>query len=209
MLEASFNLQQHLIVTYQEPSYQPTSGIFDPTVDALELSGLAMAYAAIRNDESDAPIAKAWIERIGSLPEPTTAAKSILEFLDAVDGSYPFGISPRDFARTEWERKLANRIVEAGYAKPESFFAQEPPVWNAPWLIRLLDVQTRMPSIMLKPRAIFAAEIIGPLSEEPAETLRKRSSLKRYFERIDLEERQGSRRRSTENEPQDTEVASA
>ena len=209
VLEASFKLQQHLVVTYQEPTYQPTPGTFDPTVDALELSGLAMAYAAIRNDESDAPIAKAWIERIGSLPQPATAAKSILDFLDHVDGGYPFGITPRDFARTEWETKLTNKIVDAGYAKPESFFIDEPQEWNAPWLIRLLDVHTSMPSIMLKPRAMFAAEVIGPLSEEPEETLRKRRSLGQYFERRDFEERQDSKRKTTENEPQDTEVPSA
>ena len=132
VLKASFDLQQHLVVTYQEPTYQPTSAIFDPTVDILELSGLAMAYAVIRDDDSDAPIAEAWIEIIRSLPQPATDATYILNFLNQVDGGPSYGISPRSVARTEWEMKLTNRIVEVGYAFPESLALEKPPEWNAP-----------------------------------------------------------------------------
>ena len=209
VLKASFNFQQHLVFTYQEPTYQPTSAIFDPTVDMLELSGLAMAYAAIRDDESDDPIARAWIERIEGLSEPATAAKSVLDFLDQVDGGLPFGMSPRNIARTEWEMKLTKRIVDAGYAAPESFPLERPPVWNAPKLIKLLGVHRSLPSITVKPRAIFAAEVIGPISEEPEEALRKRPSLRVYFEEKDFEEAQDSRKKPMESESQDKEVASA
>ena len=209
VLKASFDLQQHLVVTYQEPAYHPTSAIFDPTVDILELSGLAMAYAVIQDDDSDAPIVEAWIERIRSLSQPTTAATSILNFLDQVDGGPSYGISPRSVVRTEWEMKLTNRIVEVGYAVPETFPLEEPPEWNAPRLIKLLGVHRSLPSITVKPRAIFAAEVIAPLSEEPEEILRTRPSLRRYFDKRDFEEAKDSRKKPMENEPQDTEVASA
>ena len=209
VLKASFKLQEYLVATYQEPTYQTTSAIFDPTVDVLELSGLAMAYAAVRNDATDAPITKAWIERIESLPEPATAAKSILDFLDQVDGVFSYGISPRNVARTEWEMKLTNRIVEVGYAAPESFPLEKQPEWNAPKLVKLLDVHTGPRSMMVKPRALFAAEVIGPLSQEPEETLRERPSLRRYIEKRDFEAGKDSQKQSVENEPHDTEVAPA
>ena len=104
-------------------------------------------------------------------------------------------------ARTEWERKLTNRIVEVGYAIPETFPLDEPPEWNAPRLIKLLGVHRSLPSITVKPRAIFAAEVIAPLSEEPEEILRTRPSLRRYFDKRDFEEAKDSRKKSMENEP--------
>ena len=104
--------------------------------------------------------------------------------------------------------KLTNRIVEVGYAVPETFPLEEPPEWNAPRLIKLLGVHRSLPSITVKPRAIFAAEVIAPLSEEPEEILRTRPSLRRYFDKRDFEEAKDSRKKPMGNEPQDTEVAS-
>ena len=65
--------------------------------------------------------------------------------------------------------RLTNRIVEAGYAVPRirSIFTEERPVWNAPPLIKMLGVTERIcGQVSLKPRSIFAAEVIGPLSGE-------------------------------------------
>ena len=46
VLFASLSLQDHVLSTYQPPTYEVNSTIMDPTVDILELSGLAMIYAA-------------------------------------------------------------------------------------------------------------------------------------------------------------------
>ena len=143
-------------------------------------------YATVRGDESDAPIRQAWINQIKSFPQPDKVAKLVLNQLEMKDGYASMGISPRDIARTEWEMRLTKKIVEAGYAVPEfDPFVEERPTWNAPPLIKMLGVSQRMPSIFLKPRTIFAAEIIGPLSGEAEDVLRNRRNLRHYYEKKD------------------------
>ncbi len=185
-LSASLVLQNHVLSTYQAPTHQVNASILDPTVDILELSGLAIIYATLRGDQSDIPIRQAWINRIQSFPQPDQAARRILDWLELKDGYTSLNISPRDVARTDWEIHLTGKIVEAGFAAPEFIpFVEEQPAWNAPPLIKMLGVTEQLRSIFLKPRTIFAAEIIGPLSGEAEDTLRNRRSLRHYFEKKD------------------------
>ena len=187
ILYSSLVLQEHVLSTYQPPTYQANATVMDPTVDILELSGLAMIYAIIRGDRSDAPVRQAWMDQLRSLPQPDEAARQVLNSLELKDGYAPLGISPRDVARSEWEIRLSSKIVEVGYAVPEyNPFVKERPPWNAPSLIKMLGVSERMQSIFLKPRAIFAVEVIGPLSEETEDTLRNRPSLRRFYQQKDF-----------------------
>ena len=62
---------------------------------------------------------------------------------------------------------------------------EERPAWNAPPLIKMLGVTEHMRSIFLKPRSIFAAEVIGPLSGEAEDVLRRRRNLRHYYEKKD------------------------
>ena len=187
ILYASFVLQDHVLSTYQPPTHQVNSSILDPTVDILELSGLAIIYATLRGDQSDAPIRQAWIKRFKSFAQPDEAARMVLNRLEMKDGYASMGISPRDVARTEWEIRLTNKIVESGYAVPEfNPFVEERPVWDAPRLIKMLGVTKHMPSIVLKSRTIFAAEVIGPLSGETKDVLRGRRSLRHFYEETDF-----------------------
>ena len=186
ILYASFVLQDHVLSTYQPPTHQVNSSILDPTVDILELSGLAIIYATLRGDQSDAPIRQAWINQIKSFPQPDQVAKLVLDRLEMKDGYASLGISPRDVVRTEWGIRLTNKIVEAGYAVPEfNPFVEERPAWNAPPLIKMLGVIEHMRSIFLKPRSIFAAEVIGPLSGEAEDVLRRRRNLRHYYDKKD------------------------
>ena len=186
ILYASLVLQEHVLSTYQPPTHQVNSSILDPTVDVLELSGLAIIYAALRGDQSDAPIRQAWINQMKSFPQPDQVARLVLDRLELKDGYASLGISPRDVARSGWESRLTNRIVEAGYAVPQfNPFAEERPVWNAPPLIKMLGVTEHISSVFLNPRSIFAAEVIGPVSGEAEDALRKRRSLRHYYEKKD------------------------
>ena len=186
ILYSSFVLQDHVLSTYQTPTYQVNSAIMDPTVDILELSGLAIIYATLRDDQSDAPVRHAWTSLLKSSSQPDELAKLVLDRLEMVDGYTSWGISQRDMARSTWEIRLSDRIVEAGYAVPEfDPFVESQPEWNAPPLIKMLSVTESLPSILLKPRTIFAAEVIGPLSGEAENLLRSRWSLRSFYEQKD------------------------
>ena len=199
VLFASLVLQDYALSTYQPPTFQVNSTIMDPTVDILELSGLAMIYATIRGDQSDAPVRQAWMSQLKSFPRPDQVAKLVLDRLEMKDGYVSLGISQRDIARSEWEIRLTNKIVEAGYAVPEyDPFARERPAWDAPPLIKLLGVTEHMRSVDLEPRSIFAAEIIGPVTGETKDTLRRRRSLRHYYEQKDFRD---AREYSERDEP--------
>ena len=187
ILSASLVLQNHVLSTYQPPTHRVNASILDPTVDILDLSGLAVMYATVRGDESDAPVRQAWINQIKSSPQPDKAAKLVLNQLEMKDSYASMGISPRDIARTEWEMRLTKKIIEAGYAVPEfDPFVGERPTWNAPPLIKMLGVTEHIPSLSLNPRTILAAEVIGPLSGETEDVLKSRRSLRRYYELKDF-----------------------
>ena len=187
VLASSFVLQEHVLSTYQPPTYEVNSAIVDPTVDILELSGLAMIYATLRGDQSDAPVRQAWRDQLRSFPQTDEAARLVLNRLEMKDRYALPGISASGIARSEWEIRLTNKIVEAGYVVPEFHpSVEERLAWNAPLLIRMLGVSEHMPSMSLKPHTIFAAEVIGPLSGETEDVLRRRQSLRYYYEKKDF-----------------------
>lgn len=192
VLCSAFVLQEYVLSTYLAPAQQVNSALLDPTVDILDLSGLAMIYATLRDDQSDAPIRQAWTSMLNSLPglAPDIAARLVLDRLDIADSYSRLGITQRDIARTGWERRLLNQIVEAGYAAPayNPFGNRQP--WNAPPLIKMLGILDRSGPMSLNPYAIFAAEVIAPLSAETEELLRKRSALRIYYNQKDFQDRQ-------------------
>ena len=196
-------LQEYVLSTYQPPTYQVNSTLLDPTIDILELSGLSMIYAALRGDQSDEPIREAWENYLRFLPQPDKAAKRVLDTLDIADGIMSSGITPRSVTRSSWDIRLSNHIIKAGYAIPRFNPFEGGPTWNAPPIIKMLGVLQDMPSIMLKPSAIFAAEVIGPLTGEPEDILRGRRGLHRYFSERD---RHVAREESNKAESTDTEV---
>ena len=74
--------------------------------------------------------------------------------------------------------------MDYGYALPEFYpFEEEPRHRDTPPLIEMLGVSERGMSMFLKPRAIFAAEVIGPLSGESQGVLRSRRALRRYYQK--------------------------
>ena len=185
VLDATLILDEHGRMTYRPPTYQVNSAILDPLIDILELSGLAMVYEVLRGDQSAEPVRQAWETYIKSCAQPESVARRVLTNLDLADGGLSFGVSPRGIARTEWGMRLSKRVVEMGYARPEYSPFDDQPSWNAPPLIKMLGVSDGMP-IFLRPRAIFAAEVIGPLSGEPEEMLRTHPGLRRYYEEREL-----------------------
>ena len=185
VVTATFIFHDHIVSTYKPPTYQVTPAHLDPMLDVLELSGLAVIYEVLRDDGSAAPVREAWKTRIGSSDQAAKSATQILDLLDLASSAFPLQMAPRSVVRTEWGLRLANRIIEEGYVHPGYFPFEEPPPWNAPPLIKVLGVEESMPSLFIDPRAIFAAEVLGPLSGESEGTLRARPALKHYFEARD------------------------
>ena len=185
LLWGTLVLQEHMQTTYQAPTYQIDEAILDPTIDLMELSGLAMVYATLREDQSDQPVREAW-EKLLKSPQLEGLATRLLNILEIADGHPSMGISARSVSRTEWEMRLSRQIIEAGYAVPDfNPFQEQPPTRDVPQMIKMLGVYERGGSVGVEPRSIFAAEVIGPLSGEPKESLRSRRNLRRYFEEKD------------------------
>ena len=182
IVDGTFILHEHVRSTYKPPTYQITPGHLDPVIDTLELSGLALIYEELRGDGSAASVREAWATRIEASGQVEGSASYVLGLLDLASSAFPFQMSPRSAARSEWGLRLANRIIEEGYARPAYVPFGDRPTWDAPRLIRMLGVDESMPSLFLDPRTIFAGEVLGPLSGESEETLRARPGLRRYFE---------------------------
>ena len=185
ILGASMNFQGHMWSFYQPPTYEFSPALLDPTIDLLELSGLATVYEVLRSDRSADPIRRAWRRYIQCCREPKLIAKGVLTSLDLAEGNFSLGVSQRDIVRTGWEQRLIERVMACGYAAPEPIPFGAPPKWSAPKLIKLLGISEYMPRVSLPLRTIFAARVIGPLSGESEQTLRARVGLRRYFERLD------------------------
>ena len=185
LLRGTLVLQEHVQATYQAPTYKVNDAILDPTVDIMELSGLAMVYATLRKDESDRPVREAW-EKLLKSPSLEGVATGLLNILELADGYPSMGISARSVSRTEWEMRLSHQIIESGYAIPHfNPFQEQPPTWDVPPMIRMLGIYEGGGSVGVEPRSIFAAEVIGPLSGESEESLRSRRNLRHYFEEKD------------------------
>ncbi len=182
VLVATMVLEEHVLSTYGQQVQEYNPALFDPVIDLLEISGLAVTYEALRDDHSADSVRKAWHAYIG---ESKDAAKRILNVLDAAHFGIPMGLTPRSLARTEWEQRVSERIVEAGYASPEDSPFNSSPAGNTPLLIRMLSVSEDLPSMSLDPREVFGAMVIGPMTGEPESTLRERVGIKRYFEAYD------------------------
>ena len=185
LLRGTLVLQEHVQSTYQAPTYQVNKSLLDPTVDLLELSGLAMVYATLREDQSDQPVREAWEKLLKSPPQEDLATR-LLNILEIADGYPSMGISARSVSRTEWAMRLSHQVIEGGYAVPDfNPFQEQPLTWDAPPMIKMLGVYERGGNVGVKPRSIFAAEVIGPLSGESEESLRSRRNLRHYFEEKD------------------------
>ena len=185
VLSATLELHRYIVTTYQPPTYRYNRTLFDPMVDLLELSGLAVIYGELLGDRSADPVCQAWVGYVQRSGRPEDVAKGILSVLDEVDGQFWFEGSQRDIARFEWGQRLSKRIVEAGYAEPDYFPFGGRQTSTAPPLIKMLGVSRSMPRISLHPRAIFAAQVIGPLSGDSEEVLRVRPALRDYYEKRD------------------------
>ena len=170
--------QEHMITTYKPPQYQFTSWVLHPTIDLLELSGLALIYEALRDDASAEPIRFQWRSWIHGIEDPTVRASLVLKVLDNEATDLVLA-SRKEF---EWNRRLDERVIKAGYAMPRYSPFAETPEWNAPRLLKILRISEDWPmSRSVTPRAIFAGEVISPLSGESEEQLRKRPGLKHYY----------------------------
>ena len=181
ILTASLKLYYHLLSTYKPPTYESRPAVFNPVLDILDLSGLAIIYEELQGDESAKSVRQAWRDRMNSLDNPKDAATYILDILDMASGTFPLITS----MRLNWERHLADKVVECGYATPTYPPFEEIPTREAPTLIKMLGM-TSYQSLSLNPYLIFAGEVIAPLSGESDQKLRKRRGLRRYYDRKDF-----------------------
>ena len=190
ILSATMKLHDYMLATYRPPTYEITPSIFNPFLDILELSGLAIIYETVRGDQSAGPVRDAWRDWVNARQHPQDEATRLLDVLDLTSR----GFDPMSIMRTEWETRAAQAIVKAGYAMPRHTFfpSDEVPEWNAPPLIKMIGVSEYMPSFFLKPHVIFAAQVISPLSGEDEQVMRERPSLSRYFDASDSQESTGS-----------------
>ena len=178
VFRATFTMYDHVRATYTEPTYHFAPAHVDSVIDLLEVSGLAIIYEALRNDQSAAAVRAVWQDWLTDPEHGKTHAEIILTIVDYRHGSL-IGTGIR---RTEWSMRLATDVVDAGYARPEDIPFEEPPDWQAPLLIKMLGVWRSMPNVSLDPYVLFAGEVIGPLSNESDATLRTRQGLVPYYE---------------------------
>ena len=190
VLSSTMIQQEHMVTTYKPPHYRSTSWVLYPMIDLLELSGLALLYEAIRGDTSAEPIRLVWRAWVQQGEHPKVCASLPLDILD--DEATDFVLASRK--EFDWHRRLREQVIEAGYAmppySPPPFSpSSEAPSWNAPRLLKILRVSEEWPmSLSVTPRAIFAGEVIAPLTEEPEAQLRERPGIKHYYtesERLD------------------------
>ena len=185
LLTAALTYDRHVRTTYTPPRYQFTATLLDPLMDLLEVSGLALIYEVLQKDNCASVVRDTWSNIMGSSPSKESDSTHLLNLLDISTEPFTFGTPVGSIKRSEWEAHLAQRIVESGYAIPNYIPFDEKPRWDAPPLIKTLQVSTSMPALSLSPTAVFGAEILGPLSGEPIESLIERPSLKHYYEAIE------------------------
>lgn len=185
VFHATFKMYGHVMTTYTEPTYRLTPAHVDSVIDLLEVSGLAIIYEALRNDQSAAVVRAVWRDWLTDPEHGKTRAETILTIVDYRRGS----LIGTGIQRTEWSMRLATDIVDAGYARPEDIPFEEPPDWQAPLLIKMLGVWRSMPNVSLDPYVLFAGEVIGPLSTESDATLQERPGLRLYYQQKEFENR--------------------
>ena len=178
---ATFKMHRHIMSNYQSSIYRVNVSVFDSIIDLLELSGLSLVYEVLRDDESSNRVCQAWeswLEKDGR-----TMAPAILSVLDIADGV--LSSSHISILRHQWNLRLSDKIREAGYARPEYFPGNAPLPWNAPKLIKMLDLTSLFSDSKIYPRTIFAAEIIAQFAEDSEEQLRIRPGLIHYYKEKD------------------------
>ena len=181
ILTASLKLHVHVNSTYRPPTYEITSAVLNPVLDLLELSGLAIIYEELGDDESAKPVRNAWHH----WRNRELAIETVLNALDIASGIF----TPMSMMRTNWETRLVNKIHEYGYSTPTySPFGDVPVKDIRPPLVRMLGVMETGHSLSLHPYVLFAGEVIGPLSGQSDEKLRTRPGLKHYYETKDFQE---------------------
>lgn len=187
VLEASLKFHWHLIATYMPPTYDFSPAVYNPVLDILELSGLAMIYEDLRQDNSAESVRASWTDWLSNRADPETFAKGILGILELAQGIY----MPMSQMRHRWETRLIDQILRAGYSRPEYVpidpGEEERVKWQAPRLIRMLAVSESMPLLTVLPYEIFAAEVIVPFSGEEQHSLRKSRGLSRYYEEVEFQ----------------------
>ncbi len=179
--QATLKLQDHVFLTYQPPTYVRSPADFNPILHLLDISGLALTYEAIRNDNSAEPVRQSWHRLVETTEGQGNLASKILDVLDMAKS----GWAHKSWMSSEWDRRLVRRIVDAGYTRPVDFPFGEPRPWNAPLLIKMLDVSESLPRLSLDPHVLFAGVVIGPMTSEPEEDLRRRRGLGDYYEAKD------------------------
>ena len=181
VLSASLKLHEHVDVTYRPPTYEITPANFNPILGVLELSGLALVYEQLRGDGSAEPIRQAWADQGDPHNDVEGFATEILDILDQAHSR----LVPQSIMRREWETRVAQSIVDKGFAIPDYNPFEDEPEWAAPPLIRMVGVTKSYLNVSLHPYLIFAGQVVGPLSGENDEHLRSRPSLRRYYEALD------------------------
>ena len=186
VFHATFKTYGHVMATYTEPTYHFTPAHVDPVIDLLEVSGLAIIYEALRNDQSAEPVRTVWQDWLTDAGHGPARAELLLNIVDYRRGSL-IGTGIR---RTEWSMQLAEDVVDAGYARPVDIPFREPSAWQAPLLIKMLGVWRSMPNVSLDPYVLFAGEVVGPLSTESEATLQARRGLKSYYREREFHHRE-------------------
>ena len=181
VLYASLKLHEHVDVTYRPPTYETTPANFNPILDVLELSGLALIYEQLRCDGSAEPVRQAWEAQGHSHSNVQGFATHILDILDQAESR----LLPLSMMRSGWETRVAQQIVDEGFAVPDYNPFEGDPVWVAPPLIKMIGVTKSHLSVSFHPYLIFAGQVVGSLSGENEEHLRARPSLRRYYEAVD------------------------
>ncbi len=124
VLTASLKLHDHVNMTYRPPTYEFTPANFNPILDLLELSGLALIYEETRSDGSAESVREAWKAQSDSCGSQAGFATQILDILDRAES----GFAPLSIMRTNWQTHVAQKIVEKGFAIPEYNPFEESPV---------------------------------------------------------------------------------
>lgn len=178
LLLATHNLQVHMLATYKQPTYE-TTGVWAATVgkmmDLLELSGLALIYDELHGGGLAEAVSEAWAALDTASKVPHGLVKYALEQLDY----RALTILPGSMRTYQWRINLTEAIVAAGYARPRYGPFDPSPRRDAPRLVGMLNEAY---DFGITPGAVFAGEVLGPLSGETEEKLMDRPGLRRYYQ---------------------------
>lgn len=193
LLRGTLAYHEHVVNVYKPPTYQFTPANLNPMLDLFELSGLALVYATLRDDASAEPILETWREWLEADDDSRERASALLRIVEVA--AMDLFVSP---TRTEWQGKLARNVRDSGLGIPTFPFddTNQQRLDSAPRLIRMMGVLDDSAFLSVDAYELFAGEIIAPATKLPSDELRERRALRRYFEQLDLLERQDGDNRS-------------